>query len=51
MDNILKCLFDALTHAGVWGDDKQVYDLHVTKDYDIQKKGYVEVTVSEIKEE
>lgn len=51
VDNILKCLFDALTHAKVWGDDKQVYDLHVTKNYDTQKKGYVEVAVSEIKEE
>lgn len=51
VDNILKCLLDALTDAHVWGNDKQVYDLHITKDYDIQKKGYVEVTVSEIKEE
>ena len=31
--------------------DRQIYDLHVTKDYDTQKKGYVEVTVSEIKED
>lgn len=51
VDNILKCLLDALTDAHVWGNDKQVYDLHITKGYDIQKKGYVEVTVSEIKEE
>lgn len=51
VDNILKCLLDALTDAHVWGNDKQVYDLHITKDYDIQKKGYVEVTVSEIKED
>ena len=51
VDNILKCLLDALTDAHVWGNDKQVYDLHITKDYDTQKKGYVEVTVSEIKEE
>lgn len=50
VDNILKCLLDALTDAHVWGNDKQVYDLHITKDYDTQKKGYVEVTVSEIKE-
>lgn len=51
VDNILKCLLDALTDAHVWGNDKQVYDLHITKDYDTQKKGYVEVTVSEIKED
>lgn len=51
VDNILKCLLDALTDAHVWGNDKQVYDLHITKGYDIQKKGYVEVTVSEIKED
>ena len=51
VDNILKCLLDALTDAHVWGNDKQVYDLHITKDYDTQKKGYVEVTVSEIEEQ
>ena len=51
VDNILKCLLDALTDAHVWGNDKQVYDLHITKDYDTKKKGYVEVTVSEIEEQ
>lgn len=47
-DNILKCLLDALTKARVWGDDKQIFDLRVIKDYDQKKNGYVEVTVSEL---
>lgn len=50
-DNILKCLLDALTKAKVWGDDKQIFDLRVIKGYDQDKRGYVEVTVSEIKED
>lgn len=51
VDNILKCLLDALTKAKVWGDDKQIFDLRVIKDYDQKKVGYVEVTVSEIEEQ
>lgn len=30
-DNFQKALFDALTHAGVYGDDSQVDDNHVRK--------------------
>jgi Holliday junction resolvase RusA-like endonuclease len=29
IDNYLKCVFDALTHAGVWKDDSQVKRLYV----------------------
>ena len=30
-DNLVKALLDAMTRAGVWEDDAQVYDLHVRK--------------------
>lgn len=29
LDNLLKPTLDALTHAGVWGDDSQVSDLRI----------------------
>ena len=29
LDNILKSLLDALTHAGVWEDDSQIQDLRI----------------------
>lgn len=31
LDNILKCLLDALEHAEVYADDKQIADLRVTR--------------------
>ena len=31
LDNILKALLDALTHAGVWADDSQIVDLRIRK--------------------
>ena len=31
LDNILKALLDALTHAGVWLDDSQIVDLRIRK--------------------
>ncbi|NDF50951.1 MAG: RusA family crossover junction endodeoxyribonuclease [Betaproteobacteria bacterium] len=31
LDNILKSLLDALTHAGVWEDDSQIQDLRIYK--------------------
>ena len=29
LDNVLKALFDGITHAGVWEDDSQIDELHV----------------------
>lgn len=29
IDNILKCLFDSLTHANFWQDDSYVRELHM----------------------
>ena len=49
IDNVIKPILDALTHAGVWEDDEQVYKLLVRKhEPDEQKKGYVTVKVKEI---
>lgn len=31
LDNMLKPLLDALTHAGVWLDDEQIDDLHIIR--------------------
>ena len=31
LDNLLKGLLDAMTHAGVWLDDSQVVDLRIRK--------------------
>ncbi len=29
LDNVLKAVLDAITHAGVWDDDRRVDDLHI----------------------
>lgn len=31
MDNAWKTLSDSLTHAGIWGDDSQIVDLHLVR--------------------
>lgn len=40
LDNLWKCLLDALTHAGVWEDDSQIDRLCVTR-RDVVKEGAV----------
>lgn len=47
LDNLLKCLFDSLTVAGVWGDDNQVDELLVVRG-PVRKGGMVEVIASSI---
>lgn len=47
LDNRLKSLLDALTHAGVWEDDSQIDELHVFRG-NPDKDGYAYVTVEEI---
>ncbi len=44
LDNYLKALFDSLTHAGVWGDDKQIKRLRVEWG-PVIKGGRSEVTI------
>lgn len=44
LDNYLKALFDSLTHAGVWGDDKQIK--RFTVEWGVQvKKGKADITI------
>lgn len=46
IDNFQKCFFDALTTAGVWTDDSQVYEVSIKKGdksgvwVDSEKVGY-----------
>ena len=44
LDNILKALLDAITHAGVWLDDSQIVDLRIRKAKTIG--GMVKVKIS-----
>jgi len=47
LDNFNKGLLDALTHAGIWGDDSQIDDLRVVRGA-VVKGGYVLVEVREL---
>jgi len=46
IDNTLKALLDALTHAGVWLDDSQVVDLRIRKSPTLG--GFVSVIIEEL---
>lgn len=47
-DNPIKATIDAMTHAGVWRNDSQVYALQVTKVYAKGEQNCAQVTVTEI---
>jgi crossover junction endodeoxyribonuclease RusA len=47
LDNLLKALQDALTHAGVWLDDSQIEDLHITKG-EVRKGGETRVVINSL---
>lgn len=47
LDNSLKGLFDAMTHAGVWKDDSQIDCINVIRS-SVAKPGYVSVRIKEI---
>lgn len=48
IDNILKSLFDALAHAGVYHDDSQIRRLHVEFSEDQELNGVVHCLVEPI---
>ncbi len=45
IDNYNKALFDALTHAGIWEDDRQIKRMLVEWG-PVTQKGKVEITIS-----
>lgn len=47
LDNLGKCLFDSLTHAGVWDDDSQIDDMRLVR-CDVVKGGVVMVKIRDI---
>jgi crossover junction endodeoxyribonuclease RusA len=47
LDNFNKGLLDALTHAGIWGDDSQIDDLRIVRG-PVVKGGHVLVEVREL---
>ena len=49
LDNLLKALQDALTHAGVWLDDSQITELHIEKG-EIRKGGETRIVVKGIEQ-
>ena len=47
LDNTLKAVFDAMTHAGVWKDDSQIDDLRIVRS-GVEAPGRVLVTVRQM---
>lgn len=45
LDNLLKGLLDALTHAGFWLDDSQIVDLRIRKAPEVVKGGLIALEV------
>lgn len=45
LDNLLKPLLDALTHAGVWGDDSQIHHIDIRWEGEPAKPGGARVQV------
>lgn len=46
LDNHMKALLDALTHAGLWEDDSQIDQLHIYRG-EIVDKGLIHIRVYE----
>jgi crossover junction endodeoxyribonuclease RusA len=50
IDNLLKALLDALTHARIWNDDRQVADLRIRRGC-LAPRGKLTVTISTLNPE
>lgn len=48
LDNLCKSMLDALTKAGVWGDDYQVARLCLSRETVVKPAGRVDVTIMKI---
>jgi crossover junction endodeoxyribonuclease RusA len=48
IDNLNKSLLDAITHSGVWLDDSQIDDLHITREPAIIKGGTIKIVINKI---
>jgi crossover junction endodeoxyribonuclease RusA len=46
LDNLPKAILDALTHAGVWGDDEQIDQLTIVRG-EVTKGGAIRVVISD----
>lgn len=48
-DNLAKAVLDALTNLGAWGDDKQVVQLWINKEYAADQNGMgCEISITEM---
>lgn len=45
LDNILKCLLDSITHAGVWNDDSLLTKISIENTGEIIKGGCLKITI------
>jgi crossover junction endodeoxyribonuclease RusA len=48
LDNVLKALLDACTHAKLWDDDSQIDELHVLRGVVEAPHGFIEIAVRDI---
>lgn len=48
LDNLSKLLFDSLTGAGVYEDDCQIDDLHITRHWERVPGGQIKIVVREL---
>jgi len=47
LDNTLKATLDSISHAGLFDDDGQIDDLHITRG-PVEKPGRLEITISQL---
>lgn len=50
LDNLGKCILDAMTHCGVWSDDSQIDDLRIIR-CNVEKKGRILLNVVQLQED
>lgn len=49
IDNFHKALLDALTHAGIWEDDEQIFQMYVEKG-EVMEGGLVKLSITDLGE-